>query len=173
MARPGSYFGMNGTRAGMNAGRLWAIMSLPAFCLFAALPLFAQSSAGPDAWTVLNASAGLDLRDASNRPVSREALARQMSAGSRGLLRQACSRAQARLLELLERSGLLSCALRGQGRDAGRGRPQAALSPLREPELWPSAAPALALVRPVSRDVSTDSTKPESLPAIVFLPLRC
>ncbi|MFA6093637.1 MAG: hypothetical protein WCU88_10725 [Elusimicrobiota bacterium] len=154
-----------------NAQRLWPLAGLLALCLLAALPLFAHA----DPWTALSAAGGLDVRDASNRPVSRESVEQQVRAGSRELLRQAAGRdrMQARLLDFFERTGLLSSTLRTQRSERGQAEHQPAAAPLREPRLQTAGSPGLSPPMPIDEQISSPAIFAGSSLKALFLPLRC
>lgn len=142
--------------------KLAAALLLLGLCLAAALPVFA------DPWTALQAGPGLDVRDELNQPVSRSALERRVREGALAVLRQG---ARSVLLDLLDRSGLLDEALRGE---APRG-PACSASPcvLRGDKaralkvLTVEAAPA-SRARPISEPQQSDASH-----RLTPVPLRC
>lgn len=163
---------MKNMAAEKNAGKLWVLLGLLAFCLMAALPLFAETGAQ---LAPVSDEDGIELRDMYNRPVSRAALGREFRAGQRALLREASlsSRAAGRLLDLLERGGLLDSALRApRAADPVRDA-SAALSPSREPRVQAAAPPAPTLL-PVRAERAEPSLSAFRSPdSRLSLPLRC
>ncbi|MFA6030608.1 MAG: hypothetical protein WC969_12195 [Elusimicrobiota bacterium] len=159
---------MKNMDAEKNAGKLWVLLGLLAFCLIAALPLFASPVAEA-------ADDGIELRDMYNRPVSRAALGREFRAGQRALLREASlsSRAEGRLLDLLERGGVLDSALRVPHTPAPARDASSALAPLREPRVQAVVPPAPTVlpVRAARAEPSLSAFR--SPDARLSLPLRC
>ncbi|HAH08112.1 MAG TPA: hypothetical protein DCM05_16570 [Elusimicrobia bacterium] len=166
---------MKNLRAAMNAAqppreggvarrrfmvKLTAALLLLGLCLVAALPVFA------DPWTALQGGAGLDVRDDLNQPVSRAALERQVRDGSMAALRQG---ALGVLLDLLDRSGLLSEALRGR---APRAPEEDSVCVLRESKA-PLKVPTVQAVPVSPAPVLLESQSAGASRRLLPVPLRC
>ncbi|MFH2203764.1 MAG: hypothetical protein ABIJ96_11655 [Elusimicrobiota bacterium] len=123
-----------------------------AFCLAAALPLFATESSRSamrqvsrtDAWRVVMHTDGIELRDYRNRLISRRDLQREIRAGEQAVAHEAAGLSSMgglkALLNYLDRSNLVAAALRGELPAAHGGEKISALTPQRSPKVRPPAA---------------------------------
>lgn len=190
MARPGSFLRMKNSRAETNAGKLWILLGLLAFCLAAAVPLFAASMGSPSpeggrspllegtpavsVWAALKGGSGMEVRDELNRPVSRARVEREVRGGAVALLRQSSSFAKfsalLALLEVLERSDLLADALRPEGRTSRPG--EAAALRAKQEKARPQARQAQE-DEPASPRLISTASLPIASHRGLALPLLC
>ena len=143
---------MTKRREASSVKRLLTLLGLLAFCLAAALPLFAietprsamRQASRLDAWRVVMLPDAIELRDYQNRLISRTALQRELRAGSREVAREAAGLSSMpglkALLDYLDRSDLSASGLRDEIPRGRRGDEISALTPPRAPKLRPPAA---------------------------------
>jgi len=161
-----------------------AAAGVVALCAAAALPLFASEDL-QGAWAMSQAaqigavdaawSGGLDLRDVSNRSISREALRRGLKAGSQRELSAAAEVSRLEglraLLEYIESLGL-EAALRGESGDPLQ-RIEAAAQPAKSPKACPPAR-GISLPAPASSGPGLSRLQLSYAPGrLCRVPLRC
>lgn len=160
-----------------------ALGALPLACLLAApacpsegRALSQAASVGP--WAALTGSEGLDLRDESNRPISREALRRELRSADEASRRQTLPLSRLRHASLfrqfLDRLFPLASALRAEGSGGASREECSAFSPPREPK---PALPAPGLRSPspdAGLPVFLSDYRPSDLPGrLTPMVLRC
>lgn len=139
----------------MGAGRLFALTLVLAAAPAAAAgsALGQASTVGP--WAALEQGAGLELRDAENQPISREALAGELKSAAREEAQAAASASSRLWSDFVERAGGLASALRTE-RPARDGASAVAAPARRQPKthlvvvLTRRAAPDAGSPRPAA-----------------------
>lgn len=163
MARPGSDFGaetMSGKRRTVSrTKKLLTLSGLLVFCFALALPLFAaqpesamERASELGAWQAVMSPDGIELRDYLNRPISRDALQRELRAGGREVAHEAARLSEipelSALLKFLDREDLNVAALREEGPVVSSGRGMAVNMPPRAPKIRARVVRVFCVVPP-------------------------
>lgn len=155
----------------MGAGRSFVLLAALAL---AAVPAAAEAPAlAVSPYDALSQGAGVELRDAHNRPVSRQGLARALKAGAEAETAPTATQVGRALTEFLERLSAPAQAVRGEASAVARHGELSAGAP-REPK---ARVASCAGVSPAVNAASRRAARSETAPATLFgrafnLPLR-
>lgn len=153
----------------MGAGRSFVLLA----ALAAALPAAAEPAPAVSPYAALAQGSGVELRDAYNRPISRDSLSRGLEAGAKAEAASAATKVGRALADFLARLAAPAHALR-QEPVPGEGHGELAAAAPREPK---ARFVPVSFARPDALAPARRAAAAGSAPATLFgrafnLPLR-